>query len=137
MRLFYEAWHPVFVNFSNRQSLTDDLKKYEIENRQFVDKDFNITAKTETSLDLGFLSRCIVNFSSPGFPVDVFFNIGFTHHSEILAKEKSLDGRLFYIARCAYEFWTVDTLKSYLRGSLYSNAGTIPKNFALLAINTA
>jgi len=38
--------------------------------------------------------------------------VGFTHHSEILVKEKSLQGRLFYVARCAAEFWTVDTLKS-------------------------
>jgi len=60
---------------------------------------------------------------------DNFFKVGFTHHSEILAKEKSLNGRKFYISHCSDSFWTVDTLKSHLRGDLYAKTGTIPSNF--------
>jgi len=46
-----------------------------------------------------------------------------------MAKEKSLDGRLFYIAQCAIEFWSVEALKSNLRGDLFSKKGSLPSNF--------
>ena len=46
-----------------------------------------------------------------------------------MAKEKSLEGRLFYISKCAENFWTVETLKSNLRGELYHRLGTMPNNF--------
>jgi predicted nuclease of restriction endonuclease-like (RecB) superfamily len=58
-----------------------------------------------------------------------FYKLGFTHHYTILAKEKSLNGRLFYIAQSAAAFWTVDALKSQLRGDLYAKTGTLPNNF--------
>ena len=114
MRLFYEAWQPLFTYFINRQLPTDDLQS---------------SIKSENVLDLGLLSRHIISFSADGFSADAFFSVGFSHHSEILAKEKLLDGRLFYIARCATEFWTVDTLKTYLRGNFYTKTGTMPNNF--------
>jgi predicted nuclease of restriction endonuclease-like (RecB) superfamily len=68
-------------------------------------------------------------FEAPGFIVGDFFKVGFTHHSEILAKEKTLNGRLFYIAQCAAEFWSVEALKANLRGDLYSKSGALPNNF--------
>ena len=114
MRLFYEAWQPLFAKFSNRQLSNDEIQ---------------ILTKFENILDLGLLLRHMNNFAVFGFSADAFFNIGFSHHSEILAKEKSLDGRLFYISRCAAEFLTVDALKSYLRGDLYNKTGLMPNNF--------
>lgn len=130
MRLFYEAWEPLFVNPSNRQLPNDDLsgrEKNEI--CQLPNDEPQISPKTKNILDLGLLSRHIISFSENGSSDKAFFNVSFSHHSEILAKEKSLDGRLFYINRCAAEFWTVDTLKSYLRGDLYSKTGAMPNNF--------
>jgi predicted nuclease of restriction endonuclease-like (RecB) superfamily len=130
MRLFYESWYPVFTNFSNRHLLTDDLYGREKnENRHLLTDEIQVSANTAAFLDLGLLVRHIIDFSADGFSADAFFGVGFSHHSEILAKEKSLDGRLFYISRCAIEFWTVDTLKSYLRGDLYAKAGIMPNNF--------
>ena len=114
MRLFYEAWQPLFTNFPNRQLLNDEMQ---------------ILSRPENILDLGLLPRHTNNLAIAGFSADAFFNVGFSHHSEILAKEKSLDGRLFYISRCAAEFLTVDTLKSYLRGGLYNKTGKMPNNF--------
>jgi predicted nuclease of restriction endonuclease-like (RecB) superfamily len=114
MRLFYEAWQFEFTNSVNRQLTNDDLK---------------IAVSAAAVLDLGLLTRHITGFAADGFAADVFFGVGFSHHSEILAKEKSLGGRLFYIAKCAAEFWTVDTLKSYLRGDLYAKTGIMPNNF--------
>jgi len=110
MRLFYEAWQPLFTKFSNRQLPNDEIQ---------------ILTKSENILDLGLLLRHMNNFIIAGFSADAFFNIGFSHHSEILAKEKLLDGRLFYISHCAAEFLTVDALKSYLRGDLYAKTGAM------------
>jgi predicted nuclease of restriction endonuclease-like (RecB) superfamily len=114
MRLFYEAWQPLFTDNSNRPLITDDLQVFE---------------NTENVLDLELLLHHITEFAADGFSFDMFFSIGFSHHTEILAKEKSLNGRLFYISRCAAQFWTVDTLKSYLRGDLFTKTGTLPNNF--------
>lgn len=36
---------------------------------------------------------------------------------------------MFYISRCAAEFWSVEALKSNLRGDLYSKSGAMPNNF--------
>jgi hypothetical protein len=75
---------------------------------------------------LRLLTRHIIDFAADCFSTDAFFGVGFSHHSEILAKEKSLDGRLFYIAKCAAEFWTVDTLESYLRSDLFVKTSAMP-----------
>ena len=128
MRLFYEAWQPILTN---RPLITDDLKidkNFENEQKQ---NSVALTVSTENgvTVDLSLLSQHLNGLDISGFSVDEFFRVGFTHHSEILAKEKSLEGRLFYISQCAAAFWTVDTLKSYLRGDLYSRSGTLPNNF--------
>jgi len=83
----------------------------------------------EPAIDLELLSKHLRDFEMPEFPRNEFARLGFTHHSEILAKEKSLEGRLFYIAQCAAEFWSVEALRSNLRGQLYSKSGTMPNNF--------
>jgi len=114
MRLFFEAWHPIFENFENRHSANDEMQNIAI---------------FESDIDLSLLLRHLHSFDSSGIFGDAFYRVGFTHHSEILAKEKSHNGRLFYISRCSTEFWTVETLKSCLRGNLYTKTGTIPNNF--------
>ena len=83
----------------------------------------------EIVIDLNLLSMHLNGFTMPGFSSDMFFRVGFTQHSEILAKEKSLDGRLFYISQCAAGFWSVEALKSNLRGDLYAKSGALPNNF--------
>jgi predicted nuclease of restriction endonuclease-like (RecB) superfamily len=130
MRLFYEAWRPVFTNSTNRQLLTDDLSANDKnENRHLTNDDLTIVVTAADVHDLGLLTRHIIGSSAGGFSDDAFFGVGFSHHSEILAKEKSLDGRLFYIAKCAAEFWTVNTLKSHMRSNLYIKTGAMPSNF--------
>jgi predicted nuclease of restriction endonuclease-like (RecB) superfamily len=129
MRLFYEGWQPVFVN---RPLSMDDLALVQNLENEGKNTGFALTISTAndgTAVDLGLLMRHIYGFTAHGFPADDFFRVGFTHHSEILAKEKLLEGRLFYISRCAGEFWSVDVLKSSLRGDLYTKSGTLPNNF--------
>jgi predicted nuclease of restriction endonuclease-like (RecB) superfamily len=58
-----------------------------------------------------------------------FLSIGFTHHYEILSKAKEQTERLFYIQKCATEFWSVETLKYHLKSNLYGKQGTLSANF--------
>lgn len=101
MRIFYEAWGPVL----NRQMSAADLEKpldfNALQNRQLMAADLD---------DSDF---------------ECFLNVGFTNHREILRKTDSLEERLFYIRRCAKEFWSKDTLKYYLAENLYKKEGTI------------
>jgi predicted nuclease of restriction endonuclease-like (RecB) superfamily len=104
MRIFFEEWcEPI----GNRASSTYDLLLP-------VNQDIEIRALATHDIEkipTGFLS------------------IGFTHHYEILKKATSLDERLFYIERCATEFWSVEKLKYNLKSDLYGKQGTLPNNF--------
>lgn len=59
-----------------------------------------------------------------------FFSIGFSHHTEIISKAKTLEARLFYIHECAIRYWSKYTLRDYLKADLYSHRGTLTNNFA-------
>jgi hypothetical protein len=118
MRQFYEEWQPIFAI---RPMLSGELA--ENTNRP------SETGASVSIIDLNLLSSYVARLEISEFLAYDFLRIGFYHHSEILAKEKSLNGRLFYIAQCAAEFWTVEALKSNLRGDLYSKKGAIPNNF--------
>ena len=128
MREFYEQW---VVVFSNRPLPMGDLPLAQnLENKQ-RQSSIMLTVSTinDVAIDLSLLSSHLNEFVMAGFSSDEFFRVGFTHHSEILAKEKSLQGRLFYISKCGAEFWTVDTLKSSLRGELFLKSGALINNF--------
>jgi predicted nuclease of restriction endonuclease-like (RecB) superfamily len=127
MRLFYEEWSVVFVN---RSLATNDLSEsIDDANRSLPMNDLEMPPSITDAIDLELLSRQMDGFNSPYFIADEFLRVGFTHQYTIISQEKSLDGRLFYISRCAAEFWSVETLKSHLRGELYQKTGTMPNNF--------
>jgi predicted nuclease of restriction endonuclease-like (RecB) superfamily len=128
MREFYEQWSVVF---SNRPLSMGEIELVQNSARGQEQSDFALTASAPggAAVDLGLLSRHLRGFVMPNFSYDEFIRVGFTHHSEILAKEKSLSGRLFYIAQCAASFWSVEALKSNLRGDLYARTGAMPNNF--------
>jgi predicted nuclease of restriction endonuclease-like (RecB) superfamily len=58
-------------------------------------------------------------------------SVGFTHHMAIINGAQSQDERLFYLERCAKEFWSVDKLKYNLKSDLYASEGRITNNFAV------
>jgi len=68
--------------------------------------------------------------------IEAFMRVGFTHHTEILAKCKADDERWYYIMRCASEFWSVETLKEHLKANDFAHYGTLPNNFALTIPDT-
>jgi predicted nuclease of restriction endonuclease-like (RecB) superfamily len=119
MRSFYEGWQPIFAN---RPLTMDDLES----NRQLSIGDLQ---NGQAEIDLSLLYSHLSNFEYAYFSVIDFYKVGTTHHYEIVTKEKSLDGRLFYISKCADEFLSVEALKTYLRGELYARTGTMPNNF--------
>ena len=103
MRIFYEEWDKVL----NHQPLADDLALNEklllVEIHQPLADEFNWSD---------------------------FLSIGFSHHTEIISKAKTLEARLFYIHECATHYWSKYALRDYLKADLYSHRGTLPNNFA-------
>jgi predicted nuclease of restriction endonuclease-like (RecB) superfamily len=127
MRLFYEEWS---IIFSNRSLPMNDLDKRGSDtNRSLPMNDLQNVPLFVNEIDLELLQSQLNTVSVANFVVDDFLHVGFTHQYTILSKVKALDGRLFYISRCAAEFWTLETLTSNLRGDLYSRSGTMPNNF--------
>ena len=103
MRVFYEEWEPVL----NRQPLAGDLV-----------------------LDEKLLLSVIRQPVADEFNWSDFLSIGFSHHTEIIFKAKTLEARLFYIHECAIHYWSKYTLRDYLKADLYNHRGTLPNNFA-------
>ena len=115
MRIFYEAWSPVL----NRQPLAADL-----------DNEPNVSALPSNR------QLAAADLSESDF--ECFLNVGFTHHREIIRKTNTIEERLFYIRRCATEFWSKETLKYHLEEELYKKEGTIQQtNFAGTIDNAA
>ena len=101
MRIFYETWSPVL----NRQLSSADLEK---------------------PLDMSdLLNRQLASADLSAEDFECFLNVGFSNHREIIRKTSSLEERLFYIRRCATEFWKVDTTKYNLSEGLFQKEGTI------------
>ena len=103
MRIFYEEWDKVL----NHPPLADDLV-----------------------LNEKLLLVAIHQPVADEFNWSDFFSIGFSHHTEIISKAKTLEARLFYIHECAIRYWSKYTLRDYLKADLYSHRGTLPNNFA-------
>ncbi|WP_296333988.1 PDDEXK nuclease domain-containing protein, partial [uncultured Treponema sp.] len=111
MRLFYEAWKDVF---SNRSPLANEFSEdcsnsanRSLPTNEFP-KDFELRIVTDAEITL-----------------DEFFAVSFTNHILIVMSEKSLKGRIFYISRCAAEFWTAEKLQYHLREKLFEKQ-TLP-----------
>lgn len=101
MRIFYEAWSPVLNRQMSSTDLNKDIKFEDFLNRQMPSADLDAT------------------------DYECFLNVGFSNHREIIRKTSTLEERLFYIRRCATEFWKVETTKYYLKEKLYHKEGTI------------
>lgn len=128
MRNFYEAWSPV-LNYQselknyNKKSIGSSkmIEDEQIENRQSLTDEINIHLLERNRQSLtGDLEDIQWNN---------FLSIGFTHHNEIMVKTKTLEERLFYIEKCATEFWSARTLQYHLKENLFAKRGELPNNF--------
>lgn len=111
MRTFYEDWKNVF---EIRPLPTDESQP--TNNKIAFKSDF-------------IQIRPLITDEFSSEELDYFLSIGFTHHYEILVKAKSFDERMFYIGKCATEFWSVKKLLYYLEDSLYAKQNTMASNF--------
>jgi predicted nuclease of restriction endonuclease-like (RecB) superfamily len=125
MRTFYEAWSSVF---SNRPLSTDDLTENVLLGNTEIDSESVLSQQVLVSTAI--TNRPLITDDLNSFDLDSFLKVGFTHHYEIVLKAKTLEERLFYIRKCAAEFWSVEKLKYNLKSDLYAHQGNIISNFA-------
>lgn len=115
MRKFYEGWKSLDAG----KTADNDTKRNSV---------IAIT-ELENSSAAQLPIRELQFTNSADFPIDDFFNVPFTHHTQILAKVKSLDERLYYIHRSAEEHMSVETLKKAMANDNYHHQSDIPNNF--------
>ena len=115
MRKFYEGWKSLDAG----KTADNDTKRN------------SVIAITElgNSSTVQLPIRELQFTNSANFPIDDFFNVPFTHHTQILSKVKSLDERLYYIHRRAEEHMSVETLKKSMANDDYHHQSDIPNNF--------
>ncbi|MDR2843046.1 MAG: PDDEXK nuclease domain-containing protein [Candidatus Symbiothrix sp.] len=145
MRQFYETWNENIPNRplitggitnSNRPLATNEIEDI---NRPTLSGDLKVAENKEYAIrpmlsgeictDLLLANRQAVSDDLENAEWKYFLSIGFSQHCEILAKTKTLDERLFYIQKCATEFWSYRSLQYHLKSDLFHKQGTLPNNF--------
>lgn len=125
MRLFYEAWEPIFsleLNIEKRHSISDkNINRHLTSDETLIAYDYLSNIKI-VSKDLEWFA--------------FFVYIGFTHHREILNKTQTIEERIFYIKSCANNNWTVAILRNQLKNKLYHQQGNLQHNFDKTITNT-
>ncbi len=111
MKIFYDSWKTYFSP-SNNDLITDN-QTFTI--RQLVTDELNLPLNEQFQ--------------------KMFLQIGFTHHTAILSKTKTLEERIYYINKVAQNYWSVDTLKHHLKASLFQKEGSLPNNFSQIITN--
>lgn len=85
-----------------------------------------------TAVDPGFNTVINRQLSTADLTIEEFSDfcsVAFTHHREILRKTTSLEERLFYIRKCASEFWQVKKLVKALDNDMYNSPNISSTNF--------
>jgi predicted nuclease of restriction endonuclease-like (RecB) superfamily len=129
MRLFYESW----ISFINSPVATGEL---ETESQQVPTAELTSWKKMS---DSQIHQSQLTNWALDGLTEEeqrCFLMIGFTHHCEIFTKTKKIQERLFYIQKCATEFWSVEKLKHHLKNGLYGKQGSLASNFTKTITDT-
>jgi predicted nuclease of restriction endonuclease-like (RecB) superfamily len=117
MRTFYESW----ASYGISSVATDELR-FAI--RQLATGEM----KNEKSVPT-LSNRPLTTDDLTAEQLDWFLRVGFSHHYEIILGTNSIAERLFYIQKCAAEFWSVEKLKYHLKSDLYGKQGKMASNF--------
>lgn len=133
MRLFYEAWIMLDTNSSvatdNLDKSVDAIAEIQTNNSSVITDELQVV---ENKIDIYQIIQ-IPNITE--FPVEDFFKVPFTHHTRIIASEKTLQARYYYIHRTAEEHLSVDELKKLLKNNAYANCEHMPSNFTKTIAN--
>ena len=115
MRIFYEAWSPKEIC----QPLADELRHLVTENQEEHLHATEIVIRQPVAGELG------------DNDATAFMAISFTNHMEIIYACKDIDERLFYIRKCATEFWSKRVLQQHLKANDFATQGKAVNNFSL------
>ena len=88
-------------------------------------------ANTGTSEDLAdnrTFTLQLTNYDN--FPIVAFLSIGFSHHSAILAKVKTMEERKYYIQLCHDQQLSVEGIERRIAENAYAHRGQMPNNFS-------
>lgn len=116
MRIFYEAWSS---QTAIRQPLADEL------NIVNLDQDFLLPSNAEIEIHQPLADELGPNDAT------AFMGIGFTSHMAIIFACKTPEERLFYIRKCAFEFWSKRVLLQHLKANDYAMQGKAVNNFVV------
>lgn len=113
MRMFYEEWKCLDTN------LADASAKLVFGNKS-ADESANLdSCKSLAPLEIADI------------PIVAFFSIGFSHHTLILSKTKTLEERRYYIQLCSDLQLSYDALERKIAEDTYHNQGNMPNNFGM------
>ena len=139
MRLFYEAWQPVFEPqaentfgllpvvdhielFNFRSTLPNELESAENQ---------SIVKCSPVANELGNEKCSPVANELDAADIEQFLRVGFTMHIDIIAQTENDAERWFYIRKVARDFIGKRQLHQMLASDLYHQHGSMPSNFAL------
>lgn len=113
MRMFYEEWKCLDTN------LADASAKLDLGNKS-ADESANLdSCKSLAPLEIADI------------PIVAFFSIGFSHHTLIMSKTKTLEERRYYIQLCSDLQLSYDALERKIAEDAYHNQGNMPNNFGM------
>ncbi|MEE0317568.1 MAG: PDDEXK nuclease domain-containing protein [Bacteroidales bacterium] len=113
MRMFYEEWKCLDTN------LADASAKLDLGNK---------SADESANLDS---CKSLAPIEIADIPIVAFFSIGFSHHTLILSKTKTLEERRYYIQLCSDLQLSYDALERKIAEDAYHNQGNMPNNFGM------
>lgn len=113
MRMFYEEWKCLDTNLADASAKLD-----------FGNKSADSSANLDSCKSLAPLEIADI-------PIVAFFSIGFSHHTLILSKTKTLEERRYYIQLCSDLQLSYDALERKIAEDAYHNQGNMPNNFGM------
>lgn len=113
MRMFYEEWKCLDTN------LADASAKLDLGNKSADESANSDSCKSLAPLEIADI------------PIVAFFSIGFSHHTLILSKTKTLEERRYYIQLCSDLQLSYGALERKIAEDAYHNQGNMPNNFGM------
>ncbi len=134
MRTFYEAWIILNPNSSATADELQQIDTVEISNSSAMTDELD---SKESAVDINDFQRTHIDIYTAiqipeikNFPIDDFFRVPFTHHLMIIEREKTLEGRYYYIHRTAEENLQKRTLEKLIKEDAYGHRDAMPSNFS-------